>query len=66
MRGLKERGVRDGTEVFGLSNWKIGLPPMEMEQDFEWSILGEDQKSAFGCVNWHVFKEARWKYEVKS
>lgn len=51
MRGLKERGVRDGTEVFGLSNWKIGLPPMEMEQDFEWSILGEDQKSAFGCVN---------------
>lgn len=39
---VEERGGEDDTDFFGLSKQKVGLPSNEMEQDFEWSVLGGD------------------------
>lgn len=53
---MKERGVGEDSEGFWPEqlednftiNWYMG-------QEFEYSILGVDQKLIFSCFNWDVF-----------
>lgn len=55
MSGMKERGSREGTKVFGLSIWQNGVATYRDRKDYERSgFRGRHQESVWGQVKFRV------------